>query len=213
MQNIQKGLGSAIKGLSNQNYEKSLTYFRFWFEVGRTHSQIPADLIFDTIHEYRAKADGYTTSIYPKAHLILRFVDDVESDPALAPYCPGLRSRFCAKIVQEFFDSDLGAVHTNPNYGSVPTTHYADVNLIAHCANLGYVDENTIRNHILQSLISHAEVYEHQVAALAILFKLAGATFEAYTDPAVIDRCFEILKTKQYSSWGRGLVRVSEFSL
>jgi hypothetical protein len=71
---------------------------------------------------------------------------------------------------------------------------YADANLIAHWANLGLVEENAIRNHILQSLISHPKLYIHQANALVILFKVAGATFEAYADPSVVDRCFELLK-------------------
>ena len=75
-----------------------------------------------------------------------------------------------------------------------------DVNLIAHCANLGYIEEHAIRNHILQSLISHAKVYDHQVIALAILFRIAGATFGAYVDPAVVDRCFELLKNHRFQS-------------
>ena len=35
--------------------------------------------------------------------------------------------------------------------------------------------------------------------ALIILFKLAGATFEAYADPSVVDRCFELLKGHRYN--------------
>ena len=69
-----------------------------------------------------------------------------------------------------------------------------DSNLIARWANSGHVDQATIRNHILQSLISHPKLYDHQADALIILFKIAGATFEAYADPSVVDRCFELLK-------------------
>ena len=77
---------------------------------------------------------------------------------------------------------------------------YVDANLIAHWANLGYVDETTIRNHILQSLISHPTLDDHQADALVILFKLAGATFEAYADPSVVNRCFELLQDHKYSN-------------
>ena len=56
------------------------------------------------------------------------------------------------------------------------------------------MEEITIRSRILQSLISHPELYYHQADALLILFKLAGATFEAYADVSVVDRCFELLK-------------------
>jgi len=80
---------------------------------------------------------------------------------------------------------------------------YADTSLVAHWANLGYVEEASIRDHILQSLISHPKLYDHQANALIILFKLAGATFEAFADPSVVDRCFEFLK----GSYGRGTAK------
>ena len=54
---------------------------------------------------------------------------------------------------------------------------------------------------------------EHHAAVLAILFKIAGVTFKTHVDPVVIDPCFEILKSHQYSTWGRGLVQASAFSL
>ena len=91
---------------------------------------------------------------------------------------------------------------------------YTVVNVIAHCANLGYMEEDTIRNHILQSLISHDQLHHHQAYALANLFKIAGATFGAYVDPVVIGRCFELLK--DYMDSGRiveKLAEASEFSL
>ena len=74
------------------------------------------------------------------------------------------------------------------------------------------MEEAAIRNHILQSLISHPKLYSHQADALIILFKLAGATFEAYVDPAVVDRCFELLKanyTRDSTDWDLFQVRAS----
>ena len=54
--------------------------------------------------------------------------------------------------------------------------------------------ETAIRNRILQSLISFRKLYDHHADAMIVLFKIAGATFEAYEDPSVVDRCFELLK-------------------
>jgi hypothetical protein len=61
-------------------------------------------------------------------------------------------------------------------------------------ANLGYVEEDAVRSHILQSLISHPDIHDHQADALITLFKLAGATFDAYVDPSVANRCLGLLK-------------------
>jgi len=107
-----------------------------------------------------------------------------------------------------------------PNNTIALDSFCADTNLIAHWANLGYVEEHSIRNHILQSLISHPTLYDHQADALVILFKLAGTTFGAYTDPSVVDRCFELLKdysklngTNDRDSAERKLIQVSTLSV
>jgi len=198
MRYIQLALVSAIRSLSDKSYEKSLAYFRFWSGIGHTYSQTPSDLIFDTFFTYRAASDTakLTNYTYPAAQLIVRLVNDAESDPVLAPHSTGLRSRFCTGILKEFFDEDLAIVY-NTLINNTSTNFYVNTNLISHCVNLGYIDEDTVHNRILQSLISHTKVLEHQVIALAILFKIAGATFEAYVDPAVVDRCFELITNHQ----------------
>ena len=212
MRHIQESLASAVRNLSDQSYEKSLAYVRFWFGIGQTHSQIPSDLIFETIFANRATGPPQY-SIHPTAHLILRLVNDAESDPILVPHSPALRSRFCTHILREFFDNDLFVVHISCS--SPPESFYVDANLIAHCANLGYLEEDTIRSHILQSLISHQKLYDHQADALIILFKIAGATFGAYADPAVVDRCFVLLKNHQsrHNLTTGPLIEVGAFSV
>ena len=216
MRNIQKALGSAIRRLSDEHYEHSLDYFRFWFGIGQKYSQNPSDLIFDVIYGYRTVGswnDGHYLKGCSAGHLVPRFVGDVESDPIFAPYSAGLQNRFCAAILQEFFDGDLETTIAGAYWAS--GQFYMDVNLIAHCANLGYIEEDMIRNYIFQSLISHQKLHDHQADALAILFKIAGATFEAYVDPAVFDRCFHLLESHNYldgSQWRPQLRQVSTFS-
>ena len=200
MNHTHRPLGSVISTLSDQSYEKSFAYFRLWFEIGQTYSEIASDLVFDTIFANRATGTLDPNGIYPAARLVLRLVNDVESDPILAPHHTGLRSRFCARILREFFNNDLWGVHSGSS--SISSSFYMDANLIAHCANLGYIEEHTIRNHILQSLISHTKVHDYHIIALTVLFKIAGATFGAYVDPAVVDRCFELLRNHQFSHEG-----------
>ena len=205
MRNIQQALGSAISSLSDKRYKQSLDYFRFWFRIGQKYSQNLPDLIFDAIYGYRAGGlwnDKRYLNGYSVGHLIPRFVDDVESDPVFAPYSAGLRNRFCARILQEFFDGDLETMNTGVHCASAQ--FYANVNFIAQYANLGYIEEDMIRDYIFQSLISHPKLHDHQVDALVILFKIAGATFEAYVDPVVFDRCFQLLKDHKYSNRAGG---------
>ena len=218
MENIQLALGSAISRLSDERYEQSLDYFRLWFKIGQRYSQNPSDLIFDAIYVYRTKGSwNDSTNVlkgYLIGHLVPRFVDDVESDPSFAPYSAGLRNRFSTRILQEFFDGDLEEMNNNHSWAA--NKFYVDVNLIAHCANLGYIEEDMIRDYILQSLISHPKLHDHQADALATLFKIAGATFGAYVDPAIVDRCFQLLKNHNYKDKGYGrpeLIEVGTFSV
>ena len=204
MNEIIPALGSVVDGLSDENYAQSLDFYRFWSDIGQTYYQISSDQVFNDIWNNRAK--GSTINI-PRcqltnsaAHLILRFASDAESDRIISPHGPGLQSRLCTRVLREFFSNNLKIVR------GIGRPDYADVNLIAHWANLGYVKEATIRNHILQSLISHPTLHEHQAYTLIILFKLAGATLEAYAGPLVVDRCFELLNS--YCNHDRGVYSI-----
>ena len=199
MVNIDNALRSVIHQLSDDNYTHSLAFCRLWFDIGQTHDQTASDRIFDAILLNRGTGSSVIDPskgklIHSTAHLIVRFASDIESDHLLSPHNSRLQSRLCARTLREFFDSNVEACDGDGIRGNI----CVDANLIAHWANLGYVEEAVIRNHILQSLISHPKLYDHQADALIILFKLAGATFEAYADPSVIDRCFELLKDHKY---------------
>ena len=199
MERIQKGLGILISRISEQNYDETFANYRLWFEITQTYSQEYPDQIFDSLFDNRGTKgieDFFDEFIHSTAHLIIRFAGDAESDSVLGPHAIGLQNRLCTKILQEFFESNMGFVQDRELHGYTFQAQFiADANFIAHWANLGYIEESTIRNHILQSLISHPEKqYDHQADALILLFKLAGATFGKYTDPLVINRCFDRLK-------------------
>jgi len=200
MKDIGKALGPVVSNLSDENYAESLAFYRFWIDIGQTYHKISPDLIFDTIWTNRttgsiAPRDGKL--IHPTAHLVLRLANDAESDHILAPDGPGLQGRLSTRALQEFFADNLRAARYE---GGSIECFYAEANFVAHSANLGYVEEAAIRDHILQSLISHPKtLYDHQADALIILFKLAGATFEAYAGQSVVDRCFELLRGHSYN--------------
>ena len=195
MGEIETALGSVVGKLSDNNYAQSTAFYRLWFEIGQTYPQVPSDQVSDAIWNNRGTTStdpGCGKLIHPTAHLIVHFAGDAESGRILAPHSTGLQSRLCSRTLREFFNNNLmiARFHGNVFVGDF----FADANLIAHWANLGYTEEAPIRDHILQSLISHPKLYDHQADALIILFKLAGATFRAYADPSVVDRCFERLK-------------------
>jgi len=201
MEEFDKALGTAVGELSDKNYSQSLDFYRFWFEIGQTYHQIPSDQVFNAIWNNRVTGSTINFSssgnlIHSTAHLILRFASDAESDHLLGPYSSGLRTRLCARSLQNFFADNL---RLTPYWKDKSFYDFCtDANLIAHWANIGYVEETAIHNHILQSLISHAILHYHQAYAIIILFKLAGPTFEAYADASVIDRCFELLKNYRF---------------
>jgi len=200
MGEIKKALDTAVSKLSDQNYAKSFAFCRVWIGIGQRYHQIPPHYIIDSIWNNRATdsivpRDGKL--IHPTAHLALRLARDAESDHFLAPFTSGFQSRLSIITLREFFANNMRAAHSDN--GSIGC-FYAEANLIAHLANFGYVEEDAIRHQILQSLISHEKLHDHQADALIILFKLAGATFEAYADPLVVDRCFELLNGHSYDS-------------
>ena len=206
---IDKALGLVIRNLSDQNYAESFASYRFWLDIGQTYYRIPPSQIFDVIWNNRAKSssmDPRSGLIHSTAHLIVRFAGDAESGHAPVPHSPGLQSHLCARSLRELFSNNVATVWSRTD---APGDFYADANFIAHWANLGYVGEAAIRDHILQSLIYQPTLWNHQANALIILFKLAGATFEAYAGPSVVDRCFELLKGRYQTDdpWGENRVK------
>ena len=199
MEGIQQALDFLISGISEQNYDQTFAYYRLWFEITQAHSRKYPDQIIDSLFQNRGTQGirpGSGELVHSAAHLIVRFARDAESDDTLGPYAIGLQNRLCAKILQEFFEGNMEIVRDVERRGyGYNSTFLADANFVAHWANLGYIEESTIRDHILQPLISNPmREYDHHPEALIILFKLAGATFEKYVDPSVVDRCFERLK-------------------
>ena len=210
MDDIKYGLGLAVRGLSDENYEQSLTYYRLWVDIGRTYFQIPSEQIFNATWSNRTPSSinpGRDQIIHPAVHLVLRFANDIESDHVLSPRSAGLQSRPCARVLQGFFEGNMTIVRRGWDSAAFIT----DANLVAHWVNLGYFEEVAIRSHILQSLIYHSTLSNHQADALIVLFKIAGATFEAYAEPGVVDRCFELLKNYQYGSYS-GKTRMKQAS-
>ena len=211
MGSIREVLDSVVAKLSDENYAESVAFYRLWFDIGQTYLQVTSDQAFYAIWN-KKKAGSINTRrgevIYATAPLILRFAGDVDGGAPniLVPHGSGLRSRLCTTSLREFFSDNLTLAWCgeNRNGGGPVVNFYANTNLIAHWVNLGYVEEATIRDHILQSLISHPKLHDHQADALVILFKLAGATFAACTDPSVVDRCFELLQNHEFHNpYGR----------
>ena len=186
MEDIERALSSAINNISDENYDQSFAFYRLWFQIAQTYSQNPPDKIFNDIYN----------SIWTKpANLVLRLARDAESDYILAPHCVGLRSHLCARALRGFFEGNMTVLQEKGGgWDSGASFRFStEVNFVAHLANLGYVEETAIHDHILQSLISHPKLHDHQAGALTTLFRLAGATFNEYGDPSVVNRCFELL--------------------
>ena len=215
---IEKALVSAVNKFSDQDYAQSFAFYRFWSDIGQTYHQAPSDKISETLWRRRAEGSAVNLEsgqlIHSTAHLILRFASDAESDHILAPHNSGLQSRLCTRSLRKFFDTNLTIVrykerNATDAWTSLLRGFCEDTNFIAHWTNLGFVGEAAIRNHILQSLISHPELHDHQADALIVLFKLAGAAFEAHAGSSVVDRCLELLNDHyNHDSVKGGLVQV-----
>ena len=128
----------------------------------------------------------------PAVHLILRFTHHIESDHILALCGDGLQTCLCTRILLEFYRIDLTFVRGKSGHPSGPQSSCADTNPIAHCVNLARVEEGATSNPILQSLITHPNLYDHQADGLIVLFELAGTTFETYAGRWVVGHCLKI---------------------
>ena len=197
MSNLRDTLRDLADRLSEGNYEEHFARYRFWLDLGCARRSITVQDQVDgdvwRVIRWDSLKDTLTN---PTTPLFIRFIGDIEADRKIAGHALGLHRQHCESTLDRFFEDNLCYVNSS---GGNRASFLTRVNLIAHWANLGYVKEAAIRNHILQSLISHSKLYDRQAEALIILFKLAGATFEACVDPSVVDRCFELLKG-HYSS-------------
>ena len=216
MSNLQSTLGDLLKNLSEKNYDESLAQYCFWSNIGSAHGHISRYNVGDSLWQIAQPStlNHPKEVIHPTVHLLIRFIKGMEADQKLSRYTIGLHERRCASGLYAFFEDNISLVRAEQSYGNRTSTFLTNVNLIAHWANLGYVAEEIIRGQILQSLISYPKLYSHQADALIILFKLAGATFEAYADPPVVNRCFESLRGRNSRDPAREKliqVRVSPF--
>ena len=197
---LEDTLRGLIKGLSEENYDKTFAQYSFWLNIGSEHIDIDVQQQVDNAIVHLVRPDSLKSLIHPTAHLLIRFIGDIEADQKFSRHVPGLHMQHCTSTLRNFFLNNLYLVESA---NRLSPSFLTNVNLIARWTNLGYVEEETIRDHILQSLISHPTLYDHQADALFIFFRLAGATFGAYTDPSVVDRCFDLLK----GHYGRNSVK------
>jgi len=214
-----------VYNLSEENYDRTFSAYRFWIKLGAARGGVSNDQLYnDILGSVTARHNQITTPqldynnspmvynnvnqyvprgqlIHGGARLLPRFITDAELDPALSTYANGLHDRLCRESLEQLFRQNLDYI---PGGWEGPTSEqscefYTRVNLIAHWVNLGYVELEDVRDHILQSLAFQPTVHPHQLNSLMILLKISGATFAAYVDPSVMDRCCDLLKPSNLS--------------
>ena len=205
--------------ISEENYDRTISAYHFWMSLGAAHGGISNHQLYNDIlgsastkhnsitalqwerhstTQYNNAVQSVITGqlIHKNAHLLLRFITDAELDPGLSTQAIGLHDRLCRESLEQFFRQTLDYIPGGPEE---PTPEqlcefYSRVNFIARWVNLGYVGLEDVRDHILQSLALQPTVYPHQLNSLMILLAISGATFAAYVDPSVMDRCCDLLK-------------------
>ena len=226
-----------LHGLSEGNYDRTFSAYRFWVGLraargGMSTRQLYNDILSNTkphlitIPYEKEIPQEYALSLRPKkymehgqlihsnVHLLLRFISDAEVDPTLSTYAIGLHDQLCHDSLDQFFKQNLDYLRFGPTPEQL-REFYTRVNLIGHWVNLGHAKLEDIRDHILQSLIVQDTVHLHQLSSLMILLKISGATFAAYVDPEVMDRCCDLLKPSNLNDdWAlSGLAKVSALLL
>jgi len=133
--------------------------------------------------------------IHPTSRLLIQFIADVGLDPALSTYASRAYDRLCGSSLKRFADGNLYLMPSSGSSNSDFRDFYTSVNFLAHLVNLGYLSMEDVQDHILQSLSFQPTAHPHQLFSLAIFLKISGATFAAYVDPTVMDRCCNLLKS------------------
>jgi len=209
--------------ISEENYDRTISAYHFWMDLGAAHGGMSNHRLYnDILGSASTKRNSITAPwwyqstitynglsqytpqghlIHKNARLLLRFITDAELDSALSTQAIGLHDQLCRESLEQFFRQSLDYIPGGPEE---PTSaqlceFYSRVNLIAHWVNLGYAKLENVRDHILQSLALQPTVYPHQLNSLMILLKISGATFAAYVDPSVMDRCCDLLKPSNLS--------------
>ena len=211
MSNFSVTLQKLVGNISEQNYDETLAQYCFWLDLGTAHGHIHKDQVDSDawrIAWSNPSVNDGIQLVHPTLGLFFQFIGDME-DKIESQCASDYHKKRCTEVVAECLEQNLGIVESGWHAG----TFLTKINLIARWANFGYVEEAVIRNHILQSLSSHPKLHKHQADALIILFRLAGATFNAYVEPSTFERCFQLLQGRYHNtsaSSERGkLIRVS----
>jgi len=195
MPSIQQTLRCLVDRLSEKNYDRSSAQYRFLLDVGITHGRVDRNDVCNDIGRIAQPGRFKDSLNNPTTQLLIRFIEDIEADQKTSRHALKLHERLSTSALDDFFSQNLNIMgNFDPMTWATWATFLTNANLIARWANLGYIEEETIRNRILQSLINHPEPLANQADALIILFSVAGATFGAYADPSTVDRCFELLR-------------------
>ena len=191
---ISELLGRLVSSLSEENYEKTVFDYRFWMKIGATHGWIPDDQLHNDVWGNMRPELVYPSPstfhlIHPTTHLLLKFIADVEPNPDSPT-----RAQLCHSSLRGFFADNSDFYFRTQFQQDDWRRYYTNVNLLAHSVNEGYLNLEDVRDHILQSLTLQPIPSFCQLQSLIVLLKIAGATFAAYVDPPVMDRCLHLLK-------------------
>ena len=196
---ISNFLEQLVLGLSEENYDQTLSDYRFWMKIGAAHGWIPSHQLSNDIAASTKPhlVDPFRGQlIHSTSHLLLQFITDVGRDPVLSTYASGAHEQRCHRSLSNFLANNLDFIPRNNNMSWAELrSFYTNANFLAHWANLGYLDVEDIKYHILQSLTFQPTVHSYQLNSLGIFLKISGATFAAHVDPSVMDRCCDILKS------------------
>ena len=210
---ISSYLNKLVLGLSEENYDQTLSDYRLWMGIGVTHGWIPGDQLYnDILTSMKPELVDPSSAqlIHSTSRRLLRFVTEVGNDPLLSAFVSGTHERLCLQSLKNFFAINLDFMLGKDRPIAELRRFYTDANFLAHWANLGYLNVEDVRSHILQSLTFRPTTFTYQSNSLAVLLNISGATFAAYVDSSVMDRCCDVLKSvNPGSSWvADGLAKV-----
>jgi hypothetical protein len=132
---ISSFLNKLVLGLSEKNYDQTLSDYRLWMGIGVTHGWIPDDQLYnDILASMRPElvVPSSLQLIHSTSHLLVRFITDVGNDPVLSAYVSGTHERLCHQSLKNFFAINLDFILGNDRPRPELRRIYTDVNFLAH---------------------------------------------------------------------------------
>jgi hypothetical protein len=111
MSNIEGTLSVLVDALSEENYDETVVRYRLWLNIGSRHTHVDVqDRVDYAIRHLGRPSSLQHHLIHPTAHLLIRFIGDLEADHTISRHVSGLHVQHCTSKLSSFFSRNIGLI-------------------------------------------------------------------------------------------------------